>query len=114
MECQQGKKGGFVNFKTRTFNEDHEEAPKKQQCVEIPAHLRSNMPDPHAGSYKKTSQEYAPKTQSASDLQAQIDELNKQREKARADALAILASRGGTSTSSSGLSVPSLSFKKRR
>jgi hypothetical protein len=110
MECQQGKKGGFVNFKTRTFNEDHEEAKKKQQCIEIPAHLRSNMPDPHAGSYKKPSREDAPKTQSASD---QVDELNKQREKARADALAILASRGGTSTSS-GLSVPSLSFKKRR
>lgn len=107
-----------MNFKTRTFNDENEEgaSKKKQQCIEIPAHLRSNMPDPHAGSYKKTSQDNnAPTTQSVSDLQAELEELNRQREEARASALAIRASRGGADkSSSSALSAPVLSFKKRR
>jgi uncharacterized Zn finger protein (UPF0148 family) len=106
-----------VNFKTRTFNDENEEAPKKkQQCIEIPAHLRSNMPDPHAGSYKKTSQDNnVPTTQSVSDMQAELEELNRQREEARAAALAIRASReGADKSSSSALSAPVLSFKKRR
>ena len=107
MECLEGKKGGFVNFKTRTFNDDNECIERKHRPVEIPAHLRGNMPDPHASSYKKAIQENAPKKQSSDEIKAELEALNRKRE-------AMLKSLGGNSQASSSSSVPSLSFKKRR
>ncbi|KAL3784125.1 hypothetical protein HJC23_005783 [Cyclotella cryptica] len=114
MECQEGKKGGFVNFKTRIF--DSEDAVKKQRPVEIPEHLRSNMPDPLAGTYKKPNQEnqLKPRSSYASEaerLQAELQALQREREAARAK---LLGSLGSSSNASSGLSAPTLSFKKRR
>jgi len=111
MECQEGKKGGFVNFKTRTFNDDNECIERKQRPIEIPAHLRGNMPDPHASSYKKATQEKAPKAQSSDEIKAELEELKRTREAKRE---AMLKSLGGNSQATSSLPVPSLYFKKRR
>ena len=111
MECEQGKKGGFANFKTRMLNDGNEYEPKKQQTIEIPEHLRRNAPDAHASSYKKPSQKDEPEKQSAAELQTELDELKRQMEVKRA---ALLGSRGGTTKTSSALSVPSISFKKQR
>eukprot|EP00956_Cyclotella_meneghiniana_P017826 scaffold29366_cov67-Cyclotella_meneghiniana.AAC.3 len=111
MECQEGKKGGFVNFKTRTFNDDNECIERKQRPIEIPAHLRGNMPDPHASSYKKATQEKASKAQSSDEIKAELEELKRTREAKRE---AMLKSLGGNSQATSSLPVPSLYFKKRR
>ena len=94
-------------FKTRTFNDDNECIERKQRPIEIPAHLRGNMPDPHASSYKKATQEKAPKAQSSDEIKAELEELNRKKE-------AMLKSLGGNSQATSSLPVPSLYFKKRR
>lgn len=117
MECQEGKKNGFVNFKTRTFNDEDKNSEKRQRHVEIPIHLRSAMPDPHAGSYTKSSQQGSLQSSSsyaseAERLRAEADAAKKELEAKRAE---MLQSIGKTSqASSSVLSVPSLSFKRRR
>jgi hypothetical protein len=115
MECQQGKKGGFVNFKTRMLDDDEkEDTTKKQQRVDIPDHLRSSLPDPHSGSYKKPREEMKSRTAYKSEadrLKAELAESQKQLEAKRAE---LLASRGGALKTSSALSAPPLSFKKRR
>jgi len=113
MECQAGKKGGFVNFKTRTFDDESEDRDaKRNRPVVIPEHLRKNMPDPLAASYNKsaTSSELKTGSSYASEverLKAEIETL----QKAKAEALAKM--KADTSRSSA-LSAPSLSFKKRR
>ena len=112
MECQAGKKGGFVNFKTRTFDDESEDRDaKRNRPVVIPEHLRKNMPDPLAASYNKsaTSSELKTGSSYASEverLKAEIETL----QKAKAEALAKM--KADTSRSSA-LSAPSLSFKKR-
>lgn len=82
MECQQGKKGGFVNFKARILNDEDEKGSRKQQTIEIPTHLRYNMPDPHAASYKNSKDKQ--KKQSSAELEAELAELKRQMEAKRA------------------------------
>jgi len=121
MECQQGKKGGFVNFKSKTFEEQSQEEAdgKKHRAINIPEHLRKGAPDPLAG-HKKASKSKAPELKSSSSyaseaekLKAELEELKKQRE-------AALAKMGGSLKSLSSrssykpLPPPSLLFKKRR
>mmetsp|Transcript_25370 Transcript_25370/g.39831 ORF Transcript_25370/g.39831 Transcript_25370/m.39831 type:complete len:879 (+) Transcript_25370:147-2783(+) len=91
LECQQGNKNGFINFKTRTIEEPSEDdgVPKKIKPVTIPAHLRAGLPDPLAGSYtseaksneKKSSSQYASE---AERLKQELEELNRKRAEARA------------------------------
>ncbi len=91
LECQQGKKDGFINFKTRTVEEPSEDVgiAKKSKPVNIPAHLRAGLPDPLAGSYnnkaisseKKSSSHYASE---AERLKKELEELNRQRAAAKA------------------------------
>ena len=114
MECQEGKNGGFVNFKTRIAY-DSEDTVKTQRPVEIPEHLRRNMPDPLAGSYKKPNEENELKSRSsykseAERLQAELQALQSEREAARAK---LLGSLGSSPNTTSGLSAPTLSFKPR-
>ena len=90
MECQQGKMGGFINFKTRTVEEPSEDdgVAKKSKPVNIPAHLRSGLPDPLAGSYnnkaksseKKSSSHYASE---AERLKHELEELDRKRAAAK-------------------------------
>lgn len=113
MDCQQGKKGGFVNYKTRLLDYPTQYDPdaKRYRAVNIPDHLRSGMPDPLA-SHKNTprateaglnsSSSYASESER---LKAEIEELRKQKEAA----LSSLSSRGSSQT----LPTPSLSFKKK-
>jgi hypothetical protein len=102
-----------MNSKMRIFN--HEDGAKKQHVVEIPAHLRGCMPDPHPCSYTKPNQEI-PKSQrfyesEAARIRAVLDENKRELEAARAK---MLECGGGISkATSSTLPVPSLSFKKR-
>lgn len=119
LECQQGKKGGlggFVNFKTRTFEpEQGDPDAKTHRVVNIPEHLRKGLPDPFAASSDKkatglkSSQAYASESER---LKAELDELQKQK-------AAALAKMGGMNSlsaraaSSKTLPTPSLSFKKR-
>ena len=113
-ECQLGKKGGFVNYKMRSFvpRQDDEPDAKRYMTVNIPEHLRCSMPDPLEAHKKtsgattngglKSSSSYA----SESDrLRAEIEELRKQKD----------AAQGGISsrTSATILPVPSLSFKTK-
>ncbi|KAL3806852.1 hypothetical protein ACHAXA_008240 [Cyclostephanos tholiformis] len=114
-ECQQGKKGGFVNYKARSFDkprQDDESDAKRYRAVDIPEHLRSGMPDPLEAHKKmphttmngelKSSSSYA----SESDrLRAEIENLRKQKEAE----LSCLSSRSSAPT----LAVPTLSFKKK-
>ena len=91
VECHQGKKNGFINFKTRTVEEPSEDdrGGKTIKPVSIPAHLRLGMPDPLAGSYnnnaksneKKSSAQYASE---AERLKQELEELNRKRAEARA------------------------------
>lgn len=116
MECQ-GKKNDFVNFKTRTFTENDKDTEKRQRHVEIPVHLRSTMPDPHAGSYTKSSQQGSLKSSSsyALDVERLRDEADAAKKELEAKRADLLRSIGKTSLpSSSVLPAPSLSFKKRR
>jgi len=112
MECEEGKANGFVTFKTRIFDEPTQEDidSKKQRAVNIPQHLRKNLPDPFAAKQaagKKAELKSSSAHASTSDrLKKELEELEKQ----KAAALAILSSRGG---SSKNLPTPSLSFKKR-
>jgi hypothetical protein len=113
MECQQGKKGGFINYKTRSLDKPTQDDPdaKRYRVINIPDHLRSSMPDPLA-SHKKTpsaadaglksSSSYASESER---LKAEIEELRKQKEAA----LSGLLSRRSSQT----LPTPSLSFKKK-
>ena len=119
-ECQEGKSGGFVNFKTKTFNEPVEEDPDaKKVRANIPEHLRKNAPDPLAAFNKKAADEKASGLKSskayASEserLKAEMAELQKQREAAKA----VLMSRLSTKDSSKSTlqAPPPLSFKNRR
>jgi len=114
---EQGKKGGFVNFKTRTFNESTEEDldAKKHRVVNIPEHLRKNLPDPLAAHKKaptKTKAELKSSTSYASEaerLKAELEELQKQK-------AAALAAMGGLRKRAApkSLPTPTLSFKRRR
>jgi hypothetical protein len=122
MECQEGKKGGFVNFKTRTFNEpntqDNVDA-KRYRAVTIPEHLRDGMPDPLAAHNNKTnvgkevSRTSCSHVSESERLKAELAELQKQKEEA-------LAKMGGSVKSGKprgafqALHTPSLSFKKHR
>ncbi len=116
-ECQTGKKGGFVNFKTRTFEQsDEDKEARRLRPVEIPEHLRKNMPDPLAGAYKKKgdgeknadakpSEAYASE---AERLKAELEALKKEK------ALFLEKMKQSRSTGpSTPLSAPSLAFKKR-
>ncbi|KAL7551933.1 hypothetical protein ACHAWF_015156 [Thalassiosira exigua] len=121
MECQGGKKGGFVNFKTKTFDESSKEDldAKTIRSVNIPEHLRKGMPDPLAAHKKasndgkasglKSSSSYASE---AERLKAELAELQRQKEAALAkmEGLGSLSSR----SSAKSLPTPSLSFKRRR
>merc|ERR1712238_471377 len=114
-ELEQGSKGGFVTFKTRTFDEPTQEdlAAKRQRAVSIPEHLRRGMPDP-LEAHKKTSYDAAKSSSAyASEsgrLKAELAELEKQKE-------ATLAKMGGSGnalssrSSSKPLPTPSLTFK---
>ena len=91
LECQQGKKNGFINFKTRTVEEPAEDdrGAKAIKPVSIPSHLRAGMPDPLAGSYnnKAKSSERKSSTHYASEaerLKQELEELNRKRAEARA------------------------------
>lgn len=115
LECQQGKKNGFVNFKTRTFDEPTQEDmdAKRNRVINVPQHMRRGLPDPLAAQKKapekeKSSTAYASE---ADKLKAELEELQKQK-------AAMLAKMGGSvkglsSRSSKPLPAPSLSFKKR-
>lgn len=90
LECQQGKKDGFINFKTRTVEEPSDDGGvAKRMPVNIPVHLRAGLPDPLAGSYsnkansseKKSSSHYASE---AERLKQELEELNRQRAAAKA------------------------------
>jgi len=89
LECQQGKRNGFINFKTRTVEEPSEDdgVAKMSKPVSIPAHLRSGLPDPLAAhnkaktNEKKTSSQYASE---AERLKQELEELNRKRAEARA------------------------------
>lgn len=113
MECQEGKKGGFVNYKTRSLDRPRQEDPdaKRYRAVSIPDHLRGGMPDPLAAHKKtacpmeaglKSSSLYASESER---LKAEIEDLRKQQEAA----LTCLSSRSSSQT----LPTPSLSFKKK-
>jgi len=120
-ELGQGKKGGFVNFKTRTFDEPTQEDidAKRHRAINIPEHLRSSMPDPLAKHKKaagsaaavlKKSSSYA---SDADRLKAELAQLEKQKQAALAKmggSLKVLSSR----VPSSSLPTPSLSFRRRR
>ncbi|KAL3757044.1 hypothetical protein ACHAWU_002883 [Discostella pseudostelligera] len=118
MECQEGKKDGFVNFKTRKLGESTQEDNdgKKYRAVNIPNHLRVGMPDPLAAHNKTwSSKDEASKTSSShvsesERLQAELAELQKQ----KAAALAKLGGPLKGSTSRQLLHAPTLSFKKQR
>lgn len=116
MECQEGKTGGFVNFKTKTLDAlpQEEMDGKKYRAVSIPNHLRVGMPDPLAAhNMTKTRPDGASSTSGVSEsdrLQAELAEL----EKKKAEALAKMGgSLKGVSTRKA-LHAPSLSFKKPR
>lgn len=116
MECQAGK--GFVNFKTRTFDNSMQEGMdgKKYRAVSIPNHLRVGMPDPLAAHNTKKSRNESSSTNTSSyvaeseRLKAELEELQKQK-------AAALAKMGGSLKGLSSrkvLQTPSLSFKKQR
>ena len=92
LECQQGQKNGFINFKKRTVAEEESEESKmtkKSKPVNIPAHLRSGMPDPLAGSYKNQAKSSEKKSSShyayqAERLKQELEELNRKRAAAKA------------------------------
>jgi len=118
-ELEQGSKGGFVTFKSRTFEEPTQEDrdAKKHRVISIPEHLRRGMPDPLAA-HTKPAGETATKSSSAyasesERLKAELAALQKQKE-------AALASMGGlrkalsARRSSKFIPTPSLTFKRRR
>lgn len=112
IECQEGKKGGFVNFKTKivSTNENENIDGKKYRAVNIPNHLRVGMPDPFAGHNKvsRMSSTTGSNISESDRLKAELAELQKKKEDA-------LAKMGGTLISSRPvLSTPSLCFKKQR
>lgn len=119
MECQEGKKGGFVNFKTRTFDNSMQEDidGKKYRAVSIPNHLRVGMPDPLAAhnttksrndeSLSGTTSSYVAESER---LKAEVEELQKQ----KAAALAKLGGSLKGLSSRKVLQTPALSFKKQR
>jgi len=117
-ECQTGKKGGFVNFKTRTFEQtDEDKEARRLRPVELPEHLRKNMPDPLAEAYKKKNDtgcdvDAKPSAAYASEaerLKAELEALKKEK-----TAFLEKMNQSGSSGPSKPLSAPSLSFRKRR
>jgi hypothetical protein len=115
LECQEGKKGGFVKYKQKTLDNPREDDSdtKVYRAVTIPEHLRSSMPDPLAAHTKKSSSSLSAVGGSSSSyasesdrLKAELEELRRQRE----TALSNLPSRSSSQT----LPTPSLSFKKWR
>jgi len=109
LECQEGKKGGFVKYKKKTFDNPREEEvdTKVYRAVTIPEHMRSGMPDPLAAHAKKSSRGSSSSYASESDrLKAELEELRQQRE----TALSNIPQRNSSQT----LPTPSLSFKKWR
>ena len=118
LEYQEGKKGGFVNFKRRTFDQSTMEDidGKKYRAVSIPNHLRVGMPDPLAA-HNATSRRLddAFRTTDSSDvsesdrLQAELEEIQKKKAE-------TLAKMGGSLKLASRkvLYTPSLSFKEQR
>jgi superfamily II DNA helicase RecQ len=113
-ECQLGKRGGFVNYKTRSFDkprQDEEPDAKRYRTVNIPDHLRSSMPDPLEAHKKapsattsgglKSSSSYASESER---LRAEIEELRNQKDAAQGN----IPSRASATI----LTAPSLSFKK--
>lgn len=91
LECQEGKKGGFINFKTRQVEEPSEDdrVAKRNKPVNIPTHLRQGLPDPYAGSYNKDAKSNEKKSGSfyASEnerLKREIEEIERRKAKALA------------------------------
>lgn len=119
MECQSGKKGGFVNFKTRTFDESQEDRDaRRHRPIEIPEHLRKDMPDPLAGSYKQAGDAAHSEAKGSGSYASEAERLKAELEALQKEKAAFLAKmRGsiktGSSQSSKSLSAPSLKFKKR-
>ncbi len=111
LECQEGKKGEFVNFKRRTFDQSTTEDidGKKYRAVSIPNHLRVGMPDPLAAHNATSSRMDDAFRTTSSSLQAELAELQKKKAEA-------LEKMGGSLKLSSRkvLHTPSLSFKKQR
>lgn len=118
-ELEQGKKGGFVNFKTRTFDEPTQEDldAKRYRAVSVPEHLKKAMPDPLARHSKVTKEAGLKKSSSyaseAERLQAELAELEKQKAAALAQMGGSLKSLSSRRTSKS-LPPPPLTFKRRR
>ena len=115
LECQEGKKGGFVKYKTKSLDNPREEevGTKIYRAVTIPEHMRSGMPDPLAAHAKKSSSSLSVVGGSSSSyacesdrLKAELEELRRQRE----TALSNIPQRNSSQT----LPTPSLSFKKWR
>lgn len=98
LECQGqgGKANGFINFKKRTFDEptqDDIDAKKKRATVNVPEHLRRNLPDPFAafkkaGKEKKVAKSSSTYASESERMKAELEELKKQ----RAEALAKMSS----------------------
>ena len=121
MECQEGKKCGFVNFKTRTFDESHDDRDAKRNSpIEIPEHLRNDMPDPLAGAYKtaSTTKIAGAELKTGDSYASEADRLRSELEILGRKKAAVLAQMGvsvNTSlNSSNALPAPAIAFKKRR
>lgn len=118
-ELEQGKKGGFVNFKTRTFDEPTQEdlEAKRYRAVSVPQHLRKSIPDPLAQHNKMPKEEGLKKSSSyaseAERLQAELAELAKQKAAALAKMGGSLKSLSSRQTSKP-IAPPPLTFKRRR
>jgi RecQ family ATP-dependent DNA helicase len=89
LECQKGKKGGVINFKTRSVEDpsDDDRVAKRSTQVSIPIHLRGCLPDPFAGSYKKEAQSSEKKSSSfyaseAERLRQELEEIRRKKQRA--------------------------------
>jgi RecQ family ATP-dependent DNA helicase len=92
LECQEGKKGGFIKYKKKTLDNPREEDSddtKIYRAVTIPEHLRSSLPDPLAAHTNKSSSSLSAVGGSSSSyasesnrLKAELEELRRLRETA--------------------------------
>ena len=122
-ECQEGVNKGFVNFKTRRFDDTDNDVPqlKRATTINIPEHLRSQMPDPLADEGTKKGSASGGADASSKSLASKADRLKEELErlqKEQKERVATIAKMRASNTNTSSLKKlappPSLSFRKRR
>lgn len=94
LECQEGKKNGFVKFRTRSTEPRKLDAVSKDTVV-IPEHLREKFPDPLASLSKSQSNEGKSSTEGSKDIRSRLEKLKAELAQLREKKAARLANGNG-------------------